>query len=62
MVAAACALFVDASIYHELTWASVYHCLLGTARTSAVVLLLASLAMVASYMITVACIPEQIGG
>jgi len=61
VVAAVYALFVGAAIYRELTWASVYHCLLVTARTSAVVLLLASLAMVASYMITVAEIPEQIG-
>ena len=62
VVAAAYALFVGAAIYRELAWASVYHCLLVTARTSAVVLLLAALAMVASYMITVASIPEQIGG
>ena len=62
VVAAAYALLVGAAIYRELAWASVYHCLLVTARTSAVVLLLAALAMVASYMITVASIPEQIGG
>lgn len=62
VVAAVYALFVGTAIYRELTWASLYHCLLVTARTSAVVLLLASLAMVASYMITVAEIPEQIGG
>lgn len=62
VVAAAYALFVGAAIYRELTWASVYQCLLASARTSAVVLLLAALAMVASYMITVASIPEQIGG
>ncbi len=62
VVAAAYALFVGAAIYRELTWALVYQCLLASARTSAVVLLLAALAMVASYMITVASIPEQIGG
>lgn len=62
VVAAAYALFVGAAIYRELTFASVYQCLLVTARTSAVVLLLAALAMVASYMITIAEIPEQIGG
>ena len=62
VVAAAYALFVGAAIYRELSWASIYQCLLVTARTSAVVLLLAALAMVASYMITVAEIPEQIGG
>jgi tripartite ATP-independent transporter DctM subunit len=62
VVAAAYALFVGAAIYRELTPAAVYHCLLVTARTTAVVLLLASLAMVASYMITIADIPGQVGG
>ncbi|MGB6056458.1 MAG: TRAP transporter large permease subunit [Burkholderiaceae bacterium] len=62
VVAAAYALFVGAVVYRELTPAAVYHCLLTTARTSAVVLLLAALAMVASYMITIADIPGQVGG
>jgi TRAP-type transport system large permease protein len=62
VVAAMYALFVGAVIYRELTLASIYHCLLITARTSAVVLLLAALAMVASYMITIADIPGQVGG
>ena len=61
VVAAAYALFVGAAVYRELTPKSVYHCLLVSARTSAVVLLLASFAMVASYMITIANIPDQIG-
>jgi len=62
VVAAMYALFVGAVVYRELTPAGVYHCLLVTARTSAVVLLLAALAMVASYMITIADIPGQVGG
>lgn len=62
VVAAAYAMFVGAVIYRELSWASIYHCLLVTARTTAVVLLLASLAMVASYMITIADVPGQVGG
>ncbi|MDD5326023.1 MAG: TRAP transporter large permease subunit [Polaromonas sp.] len=62
VVAAIYALFVGAVIYRELTPAAIYHCLLVTARTSAVVLLLAALAMVASYMITIADIPDQVGG
>lgn len=61
VVAAAYALFVGAVIYRELTFASIYHCLLLTARTTAVVLILAAFAMVASYMITVADIPGQVG-
>ncbi|AVO41523.1 TRAP transporter large permease [Simplicispira suum] len=62
VVAAAYAMFVGAVIYRELSWASIYRCLLVTARTTAVVLLLASLAMVASYMITIADVPGQVGG
>lgn len=62
VVAAVYALLVGAVIYRELTPASIYHCMLVTARTTAVVLLLAALAMVASYMITIADIPGQVGG
>ena len=62
VVAAAYAMFVGAVVYRELTLANIYHCLLITARTTAVVLLLASLAMVASYMITIADVPGQVGG
>ena len=62
VVAAAYALFVGAVVYRELTPKSIYNCLLMTARTSAVVLLLASFAMVASYMITIANVPDQIAG
>ena len=61
VVAAAYALLVGLVIYRELNWHSIYHCLLVTARTSAVVLILAALAMVASYMITIADIPGQVG-
>lgn len=61
VVAAAYALFVGLVIYRELNWQSIYHCLLTSAKTTAVVLILASLAMVASYMITIADIPGQVG-
>jgi TRAP-type transport system large permease protein len=60
VVAAFYAMFVGLVIYRELDLASIYHCMLVTARTTAVVLLLASLAMVASYMITIADVPDQI--
>ncbi|MER1968022.1 TRAP transporter large permease subunit [Castellaniella sp. GW247-6E4] len=62
VVAAAYALFVGAVVYRELDWRTIYHCLLTTARTTSVVLLLASLAMVASYMITITDISGQVGG
>ncbi|HEX2531782.1 MAG TPA: TRAP transporter large permease subunit [Burkholderiaceae bacterium] len=60
VVAAFYAMFVGLVIYRELSLAAIYRCMLATARTTAVVLLLAALAMVASYMITVADVPGQI--
>lgn len=62
VVAAAYALFVGTVVYRELDLRTIYHCLLTTARTTSVVLLLASLAMVASYMITITDISGQVGG
>lgn len=62
VVAAAYALFVGAVVYRELDWPTIYQCLLTTARTTSVVLLLAALAMVASYMITITDISGQVGG
>ncbi|WP_332670895.1 TRAP transporter large permease [Aromatoleum sp.] len=61
VVAAFYALFVGAFVYRELDAKAIYHCLLIAARTSAVVLVLVAMAMVASYMITIADIPGQIG-
>ncbi|HNT39958.1 MAG TPA: TRAP transporter large permease subunit [Rubrivivax sp.] len=61
VVAAAYALFVGLVVYRELDGAKIYECLLSTARTTAVVLVLAALAMVASYMITITDISGQVG-
>lgn len=61
VVAAMYAMFVGVVVYRELGMKDVYHSLLITARTTAVVLLLAAMAMVASYMITIADIPGQVG-
>ncbi|GAB1390985.1 MAG: membrane protein [Rubrivivax sp.] len=61
VVAAAYALFVGLVVYRELDAAKIYECLLSTARTTAVVLVLAALAMVASYMITITDISGQVG-
>ncbi|MGB6099748.1 MAG: TRAP transporter large permease subunit [Comamonas sp.] len=62
VVAAAYALFVGLMVYRELNWRNIYESLLSTARTTSVVLLLAALAMVASYMITITDISGQVGG
>lgn len=61
VVAAAYALFVGLVVYRELSWRTIYECLLTTARTTSVVLLLAALAMIASYMITITDISGQVG-
>ena len=61
VVAAMYAMFVGLVVYRELDGAKIYECLLTSARTTAVVLLLAAMAMVASYMITIADIPTQVG-
>lgn len=61
VVAAMYAMFVGLVVYRELSPTALYECLLTSARTTAVVLLLAAMAMVASYMITIADIPGQVG-
>ncbi|MCZ2292864.1 MAG: TRAP transporter large permease subunit [Burkholderiales bacterium] len=61
VVAAAYALFVGLVVYRELDAAKIYECLLSTARTTSVVLVLAALAMVAAYMITITDISGQVG-
>jgi tripartite ATP-independent transporter DctM subunit len=60
VVAAFYALFVGAFIYRELTPAKIYHALLSTAKTTAVVMFLVAAAFVSAYLITVADIPSQL--
>jgi tripartite ATP-independent transporter DctM subunit len=60
VVAAFYALFVGAFIYRELTPAKIYHALLLTAKTTAVVMFLVAAAFVSAYLITVADIPSQL--
>jgi len=60
VVAAFYALFVGAFIYRELTPAKIYHALLTTAKTTAVVMFLVAAAFVSAYLITVADIPSQL--
>ncbi|MCE1243084.1 TRAP transporter large permease subunit [Oryzomicrobium sp.] len=60
VVAAAYALFVGLVVYRELTWTAIYHALLSTAKTTAVVMFLVAAAFVSAYLITVADIPGQI--
>lgn len=60
VVAAFYALLVGTFIYRELTPAKIYHALLTTAKTTAVVMFLVAAAFVSAYLITVADIPSQL--
>jgi tripartite ATP-independent transporter DctM subunit len=61
-IAAWYALFVGLFVYRELKWAMLLKVLISSAKTTSVIMLLAAAAMVSSWLITVANIPEQIIG
>ena len=61
-IAAWYALFVGMVIYRELKWNTLLKVLISSAKTTSVIMLLAAAAMVSSWLITVANIPEQITG
>jgi tripartite ATP-independent transporter DctM subunit len=59
VVAAVYALFVATVVYRELSLAQLYGAFVTAAKTSAVVMFLVAAAMVSSWLITVAQIPQQ---
>lgn len=59
-VAAVYALFVAVFIYRELTLKGLYRVLVDASRTTGVVMFLCGAAMAASYMITLADLPNQL--
>ena len=61
-IAAWYALFVGAFVYRELNWKMLVRVLTSSAKTTSVIMLLAAAAMVSSWLITVANIPQQIVG
>ncbi len=61
VIAAVYAFFVGMVIYRELKFAHLYHVLLGAAKTTSVVLFLVAAALVTSWLITRANIPNEIG-
>jgi TRAP-type transport system large permease protein len=61
VIAAVYALFVGMVIYRELKVSHLYHVLLGAAKTTSVVLFLVAAALVTSWLITRANIPNEIG-
>lgn len=61
-IAAWYALFVGVFVYRELKWNMLVKVLISSAKTTSVIMLLAAAAMVSSWLITVANIPDQIVG
>ena len=60
VVAAVYSGFVGVVVYRELTLAKLYHALVVSAKTSAVVMFLVAAAMVSAWLVTVANIPDQL--
>lgn len=61
VVAAVYAILVSLFVYRTVTWALLYDVLLSSARSTAMVMFLVGAAMVASWLITVAQLPQQLG-
>lgn len=61
VVAAVYALFVAGVVYRELSFAQLLPLFVAAARTTAIVMLLVSAAMVSAWLITVADLPNQVG-
>ncbi|NBE06754.1 TRAP transporter large permease subunit [Paragemmobacter ruber] len=61
VVAAVYAILVSLFIYRSVTWSMLYDVLLSSARSTAMVMFLVGAAMVASWLITVAQLPQQLG-
>ena len=59
VVAAVYALFVAMVVYREMTFKQLYEVFVSAARTTSVVMFLVAAAMVSSWLITVAQIPDQ---
>lgn len=59
-VAAVYALFVSACIYRELSFKQVYNALLGTAKTTAVIMLMVASAQVSAWLMTIADLPMMV--
>lgn len=61
VVAAVYAIIISTLVYRSLTLALMYDVLLSAARSTAMVMFLVGAAMVASWLITVAQLPQQLG-
>ena len=61
VVAAVYAIVISLLVYRSLTWRLMFEVLLSAARSTAMVMFLVGAAMVASWLITVAQLPQQLG-
>ncbi|MCU0815192.1 MAG: TRAP transporter large permease subunit [Cypionkella sp.] len=61
VVAAVYAIVISLLVYRSLTWTMMFEVLLSAARSTAMVMFLVGAAMVASWLITVAQLPQQLG-
>ena len=62
VVAAVYAIVISTLVYREMTWAKMYHVLVVSSRSTAMVMFLVGGAMVAAWLITVAQLPQQLAG
>ncbi|MHA6298587.1 TRAP transporter large permease [Devosia sp. CAU 1758] len=62
IVAAAYALFVSMVVYREMTLKDLYGCLLGSAKLTAIIMLLVAASSVTAFLITIASVPAQVIG
>ena len=60
VVAAVYALFVATVVYREMRLSQLYHVFVSAAKTTAVIMFLVAAALVSSWLITVAQIPQQV--
>ena len=60
VVAAVYALFVATVVYREMKWSQLHGVFVGAAKTTAVIMFLVAAALVSSWLITVAQIPQQV--
>lgn len=60
VVAAVYAIFISAVVYRELSWAKFYKVLVSTGKSTGMIMFLVGCAMVASWLITIAQLPQQL--
>jgi len=60
VVAAVYSLFISVAIYRSVGWAELKYCFIAAAKTTSIVMFMVSAAMVISWLITVAELPDQI--